>query len=104
MEINEAEKVDEQSPAPNMKNALHSIEEEKKNYGFPKQHTKEHNIEDFLNAMKIEQVFHSEINILKLIHYRNKSKPMAPRLLNISSNSLFLKRQSSKAIALLKIT
>jgi hypothetical protein len=104
MGINEAEQEDEQSPAPNMKNVLYSIEEEKIDYSFPKQHTKEHTIEDFLDEMKIKQIFHSEINILKLIHCKNKSKPMAPRLLNISSNSLFLKRQSSEAMAFRKLT
>lgn len=99
--IDEAKQEDEQSPTPKCKKMLPSIEEEKKPYSFPKKKdAKEKNIEDFLEKMSIEQIFPSEINIIKLTHCNKKSEPMVPKLLNLRSNSLFIKRQSSNYIEL----
>mmetsp|Transcript_25643 Transcript_25643/g.22775 ORF Transcript_25643/g.22775 Transcript_25643/m.22775 type:complete len:109 (+) Transcript_25643:182-508(+) len=64
--IDEVRQEDEQSPEPGRKKVLPSIKEETKGYYFPNKYEKEEKINEFLEDIKIYQVFPSEINLIKL--------------------------------------
>ena len=59
-------------------------------------------INQFLDHMKVQQVFPSEINSVKLALWINKCKPLVPKLW-MGNSSLFLKRQSSKEVPMSKL-
>lgn len=100
--IDEATQDEEQSPDFKWKE-LPCIEEENKNYIFPKKDSsKGTRITMFLDSMGIKQVFPSEINSIKLAFYTKKQKALVPSL-SLWNNSLLNKRKSSKVIPLSKL-
>lgn len=78
--IDEARQDEEQSPDFKRKE-LPCIEEETKNYIFPKKDiSKGARITMFLDKMKIKQVFPSEINSIKLAYCMKKQQSFVPSL------------------------
>jgi len=96
--INEACQEDEQSPDPR---ELTSIKEESKIYVYPrKKCDQEVRISEFLDKIRVTQVFPGEINAMMIEYYLKNNKRLTVPSLCLGKNSLFDKRKSNKLIQL----